>query len=64
MQFSMGGEVPVEYYLSKTAEPKDYYESFNIVAGASGKKKMKFIVDTANSVFRFVRVVYLFIGLL
>lgn len=51
-QFNMGGEVPLEYYLSKTAEPKDYYESFSIVAGAGGKKKMKFNVDRVGSIFR------------
>ena len=49
----MGGEVPVEYYLSKTAEPKDYYESFSIVAGAGGKKKMKFTVDQVGSYLRY-----------
>jgi len=50
----MGGEVPIEYYLNKTApEPKDYMETFNIIAGAGGKKKISFKVDKINSIFRF-----------
>ena len=48
----MGGPIPVDYYLSKTVEPKDYYETFSIVAGAGGKKKMKFKVDVPESIFR------------
>lgn len=49
----MGGEVPIEYYLNKTApEPKDYMETFNIIAGAGGKKKISFKVDKINSIFR------------
>jgi len=47
--------VPPEYYLNKATapEPKDYMETFNIIAGAGGKKKISFKVDQINSLFRY-----------
>lgn len=49
----MGGQVPREYYLSNSAPvPRDDMESMHIIAGAGGKKKLKFKVNAVNSVLR------------
>lgn len=51
----MGGKVPQSYYLSnKTPIPKDYMETLNIIAGASGRKKLKYNVDMASSVIKYL----------
>lgn len=49
----MGGEVPLSYYMTNSAPvAKDYMETLNIIAGASGFKKLKFKVDVENSFLR------------
>jgi hypothetical protein len=49
----MGGEVPKSYYLSNNGPvAKDYMETMVIIAGAGGKKKMKYKIDIAFSVLR------------
>jgi hypothetical protein len=49
----MGGEVPLTYYLKKnTPVAKDYMETMVIIAGAGGRKKLKFKVDVPCSVMR------------
>jgi hypothetical protein len=51
----MGAEVPYSYYLSNSAPvPKDYMETINVIAGASGFKKLKYKIDVANSILRYV----------
>ncbi|XP_057372737.1 SEC14-like protein 2 [Daphnia carinata] len=46
----MGGKVPHSYYLcNKPPMAKDYMETVNIMAGGSGRKKLKFKVDIAGS---------------
>lgn len=53
-QYYMGGKVPQIYYLSnKTPIPKDYMETLNIIAGASGRKKLKYKVDMASTVIKY-----------
>lgn len=55
-QFNYAGPIPVEYYLTRTApEPKDYMETFNIIAGPGGKKKISLKVENINSIFRLLR---------
>ena len=50
----MGGEIPREYYLSNTPPViKDGMQTMNIIAGAGGKRQLKYKVDEANSVLRF-----------
>jgi len=45
--------VPHEYYLSNSApQPKDGMETMTVIAGAGGKKKIKFKVDVINSILR------------
>lgn len=52
----MGGEVPREYYLSNNVPvPKDGMVSVNINAGASGKKKLKFNIESNGSILRLFR---------
>lgn len=49
----MGGEVPQSYYLKNNAPiAKDYMEAASIIAGAGGRKKLKFNVNVARSVLR------------
>jgi hypothetical protein len=49
----MGGEVPVEYYMSNSFPvPKEGMETLNIIAGASGYKKLKLKVEVANTILR------------
>ena len=51
----MGAEVPYSYYLSNsTPVAKDYMETMNLIAGASGFKKLKYKVDVTNSILRSV----------
>ena len=51
----MGGEVPYSYYLSNSAPvAKDYMETMNLIAGASGFKKLKYKIDVTNSILRSV----------
>ena len=50
----MGGEVPSSYYLSNNGPvAKDYMETMVIIAGAGGKKKIKYKVDVPFSVLRY-----------
>ncbi|KAK4004691.1 SEC14-like protein 2 [Daphnia magna] len=50
-KFNMGGKIPHSYYLcNKPPMAKDYMETVNIMAGAGGRKKLKFKVDIAQSV--------------
>lgn len=52
----MGGEVPLTYYMSNSAPvAKDYMETMNLIAGASGFKKLKFKIDVENSILRYLR---------
>ncbi len=54
-QFNMGGEVPATYYLSNNGPvAKDYMETITIIAGAGGRKKMKYKVDVASSILKLV----------
>ena len=47
----MGGEVPYSYYLRNSAPvAKGYMETSNLIAGASGFKKLKYKVDVENSI--------------
>ena len=56
----MGGEVPYSYYLSNsTPVAKDYMETMNLIAGASGFKKLKYKVDVTNSILRSVQHLFL-----
>ena len=49
----MGGEVPYSYYLSNSPPvAKDYMETLNI--GAGGLKRLKYKIDVANSILRYV----------
>ena len=51
---NMGGEVPASYYLSNNGPiAKDYMETMTIIAGAGGRKKMKYNVDAAFSTLRY-----------
>ncbi|KAI9561272.1 hypothetical protein GHT06_012228 [Daphnia sinensis] len=52
-KFNMGGEVPYTYYLSNNGPvAKDYMETMSVMAGLSGKKKLKFNVDVPESIVR------------
>lgn len=54
-QLNMGGEVPASYYLSNNGPvAKDYMETMTIIAGAGGRKKMKYKVDVASSILKLV----------
>ena len=49
----MGGEVPRSYYLSNNLPvPKHYMETANIIAGAGGRKKLKYKIDIPFSVLK------------
>lgn len=46
--------MPREYYLSNSApQPKESMETLTLLAGASGKKKIKFRVDQINSILKY-----------
>nr|CAH0109448.1 unnamed protein product [Daphnia galeata] len=52
-KLNMGAEVPYSYYLSNsTPVAKDYMETMNLIAGASGFKKLKYKIDVTNSILR------------
>ncbi|XP_046633868.1 SEC14-like protein 2 isoform X1 [Daphnia pulicaria] len=52
-KLNMGGEVPASYYLSNNGPvAKDYMETMTIIAGAGGRKKMKYKVDVASSILK------------
>ena len=49
----MAGEVPREFYLSNSCpRPREGMATMVIIAGAGGKKKLKFKVDVAHSILR------------
>ena len=50
----MGGLVNSSYYILSNNAPvaKDYMESMSVIAGVSGRKKLKFKIDIENSVLR------------
>lgn len=49
----MGGKIPYSYYLNnKLPVPKDYMETSTIIAGAGGRKKIKYITEVPYSIIR------------
>lgn len=49
----MGAEVPKEYYLRNSApKPRKGMETAHIIAGSGGKKKLKFKVDTIDTLLK------------
>jgi hypothetical protein len=53
LQWNMGGQVPREYYLNNAPPvPKEGMETINIIAGASGFKKIKYKVDVPGSILK------------
>lgn len=50
----MAGKIPHSYYLNNNAPiAKDYMETMSIMAGAVGRKKLKYKIDIPQSVIRY-----------
>lgn len=51
----MGGKVPKELYMRDVTKPipNEKMETFNLIGGFSGKKKIKLKVDKTGSIFRY-----------